>query len=197
MEIFGRARLSTFFILNISTAFFVFVGDLLPLRAHVRGDPLLNPCMFSVVAQIPHHILTYRPGDRSDLFSDILLQFRYGFLIDWSTLCLLSGPIRRNKSGTGGTKMATFDRKVQIQFSLHQSIRLDEQIHLLFLFVQIGPKMTEIWAETYTPKYGASADFDIYRAIKWPNFNIFGWDLRYMISWYNIHILCDLQPTSS
>ena len=74
----------------------------------------------------------------------------------------------------GGTKMPTFDRKVIELSSFHQSIRLDELIHLLFLFVQIGPKMTEMWAETYTPKYGASADFDIYRAIKWPNLNIFG-----------------------
>ena len=51
-----------------------------------------------------------------------------------------------------------------------------------FLF-EIGLKLTELRVITRCPYMVASANFGYFCAIKWPNLNIFQWDLKfYMIS---------------
>ena len=56
----------------------------------------------------------------------------------------------------GGTKMATFDWNVVELSSWQHLNRLDELIILVYLKIDFGLQVTELWAKTYTPKYGAS-----------------------------------------
>jgi len=58
---------------------------------------------------------------------------------------------------------------------------------------EIGPKMTELWAKNACPYMGADAIFDYILALKWANFNIFTWDLFYMIHRHETHIIAKLQ----
>ena len=55
-----------------------------------------------------------------------------------------------------------------------------------FLF-EIGLKLTELRGITRCPYMVASANFGYFCAIKWPNLNIFQWDLFYMISTLELH----------
>ena len=55
-----------------------------------------------------------------------------------------------------------------------------------FLF-EIGHKMTKLRANTLCPNMGASANFGHFCAIRWPNINIFQWDLGYMICTPKLH----------
>ena len=61
-----------------------------------------------------------------------------------------------------------------------------------FLF-EIELKLTELRGVTRLPYMGASTNFDYYCAIKWPNFNIFQWDLFYMISTHKLHHISKFQ----
>ena len=58
---------------------------------------------------------------------------------------------------------------------------------------EIGPKMTELWAKNACPYMGASTIFDYILALKWANFNIFTWDLFYMIDRHETHIFAKLE----
>ena len=53
--------------------------------------------------------------------------------------------------------------------------------------------MTELWAKNACPYMGADAIFDYILALKWANFNIFTWDLFYMIYTHKRHIIAKLQ----
>ena len=64
-----------------------------------------------------------------------------------------------------------------------------------FLF-EIGPKMTKLWTKTRCPYMGANGILGYYCAIKWPNFNIFQWNLFYMISTLKLHHIPKFQPSS-
>ena len=70
--------------------------------------------------------------------------------------------------------MATFDRMVQNQFSLRQSIRLDELIILHPLFVQIGLKMTELSPFEILGLMGFQAHFGGFMGFYGPFLDIMG-----------------------
>ena len=53
--------------------------------------------------------------------------------------------------------------------------------------------MTELWAKNACPYMGADAIFDYILALKWANFNIFTWDLFYMIYTHKRYIIAKLQ----
>ena len=48
--------------------------------------------------------------------------------------------------------------------------------------------MTELRAKNVCPYMGAHPIFDYILALKWSNFNIFTWDLFYMINMHKLHI---------
>ena len=64
-----------------------------------------------------------------------------------------------------------------------------------FLF-EIGLNLTKLRAITRCPYMDARANLGYYCAIKWPNFNIFQWDLFYMISTLELHYISKFQPSS-
>ena len=53
--------------------------------------------------------------------------------------------------------------------------------------------MTELWAKNACPYMGASTIFDYILALKLANFNIFTWDLFYMIHRHETHIIAKLE----
>ena len=61
-----------------------------------------------------------------------------------------------------------------------------------FLF-EIGLKLTELRAIPRCPNMGVRREFDRFWAIKWPNINIFQWDLFYMISIPKLHHISKFQ----
>ncbi len=60
-----------------------------------------------------------------------------------------------------------------------------------FLF-EIGRKLTELRAMARCPYMGARANFGRFWAITWPNFNIFEWNLFYMINTLELHHISKL-----
>ena len=56
-------------------------------------------------------------------------------------------------------------------------------------FFEIGPNITELWAKNVCPYMGVHPIFDYILALKWSNFNIFTWDLFYMINRHKLHII--------
>ena len=64
-----------------------------------------------------------------------------------------------------------------------------------FLF-EIVLKMTELRAITQCPNMGVRREFDHFWVIKWPNINIFQWDLFYMISIPKLHHISKFQLKS-
>ena len=65
-------------------------------------------------------------------------------------------------------------------------------IHL-YIFFEIGQKMTKLRAKTCMPARARNAVFGHYLAIKCPNFNIFVSDLFYMINKHKVHVIAKLQ----
>ena len=61
----------------------------------------------------------------------------------------------------------------------------------LFLF-EIGLNLTELWAKAGCPSGRPRANFGGFWAITWPNFNIFAWDLFYMINTPELHHIAKL-----
>ena len=58
--------------------------------------------------------------------------------------------------------------------------------HSHIKIIEIGPKMTELWALTRCPNMGAGAILALKSALKWANINIFQWNLFYMISMHKL-----------
>ena len=61
----------------------------------------------------------------------------------------------------------------------------------IFLF-EIGLNLTELWAKAGCPSGRPRANFGGFWAITWPNFNIFAWDLFYMITTPELHHIAKL-----
>ena len=53
--------------------------------------------------------------------------------------------------------------------------------------------MTELWAKNVCPYMARAPYFDYILAVELANFNIFTWDLFYMISSHKLHIIAKLQ----
>ena len=53
--------------------------------------------------------------------------------------------------------------------------------------------MTELWAKNVCPYMARVPYFDYILAVELANFNIFTWDLFYMISSHKLHIIAKLQ----
>ena len=65
----------------------------------------------------------------------------------------------------------------------------------IFLF-EIGLKVTKLWPKCACPYMDARANFDRFMALEWPDYNIFAWNLFYMISTLELHHISKFQPSS-
>ena len=57
----------------------------------------------------------------------------------------------------------------------------------------ISLKLTELWHQYACPYMGAHAKFDLLIAPDWPNYNIFWWNLFYMINRHKLHIIVEQE----
>ena len=53
--------------------------------------------------------------------------------------------------------------------------------------------MTELWAKNVCPYMVTRPIFDYILALEWANFNIFTWDLFYMIDMHKLHLIAKLE----
>ena len=107
-------------------------------------------------------------------------------------------PTGRARGGHTHTRAQNFDffkigQNQACRYSTCRSQCPEHEDNFLF---EIGLKLTELRDLTRCPYMGANGNLGYYCAIKWPNFNIFQWNLFYMISTLKLHHISKFQPSS-
>ena len=105
-----------------------------------------------------------------------------------------SGPAGRPRPNLGAIiRILNIDQNQACGCSTCRSQCPEHEDNFLF---EIGLKLTELRGLTRCPYMGANGILGYYCAIKWPNFNIFQWNLFYMISTLKLHHIPKFQPSS-